>query len=269
MIAKRLAKEGTLGPEMRVTPKSYTPVPLSIEKRDLAQFARATFEPAQGLGLSEPPLYYAPRPQVSGVEEVIALRDKLHITKILGQVHNTFIIAETGEGMMIIDQHAAHERINFEAVLKNFEAAEPSRQGLLLEEVIEIAPKHHDSLTQSLPFLNKAGFEVEPFGDRSFRIRSVPGVLHQENPLLLITQFLEEKEEGNVKTGLENYQEEAAALIACKRKSVKAFDALTPEAMRDLIERLARCENPFSCPHGRPTFLKYSFLDLEKQFKRK
>jgi DNA mismatch repair protein MutL len=199
----------------------------------------------------------------------ILIKDKFEITKILGQVHHTFILAETREGLIIVDQHAAHERIQFESLLKGWAEGAPAKQNLLLEEVLTLEAKHVERMRDSLEFFSKTGFGIEEFGENTFVIRSVPSALAHENALAMLRRFLEEKEEGKIRTNLENRQEEIAALIACKKKSVKAHDAMTAEAMRSLLEQLSRCENPFNCPHGRPSFLAYSFPDLEKQFKRK
>lgn len=191
------------------------------------------------------------------------------ITQVLGQVHRTYILAETEEGYIIVDQHAAHERVMFEALLKNFESEKPSSQGLLMEEILELHPRQVEVLKKHLSFLNKIGFELEVFGEKAFVVRALPSVLKDGNPVTIIRQFVDEKEAGKTETQLTGYQEDIAALIACKRKSVKAADRLTLPAMHSLLEQLARCENPFNCPHGRPSFIKYSALDLEKQFKRK
>lgn len=191
------------------------------------------------------------------------------ITKILGQVHHTYILAETDEGYILVDQHAAHERVMFETLLKSFESERPTAQGLLMEESFELHPRQVEILKKHLPFLNKIGFEIEPFGEKSFVIRGLPAGMKDENPVMIIKQFVDEQETGKTQTRLKGYQENIAALIACKRKSVKASDTMTFPAMQGLLEQLARCENPFNCPHGRPSFIKYSTADLEKQFKRK
>ncbi|HPS37604.1 MAG TPA: DNA mismatch repair endonuclease MutL [Candidatus Omnitrophota bacterium] len=191
------------------------------------------------------------------------------VLRVLGQVHRTYILAETEEGYIIVDQHAAHERVMFEAILKNFESERPAIQGLLMEEILELHPRQVEILKKHLVFLNKIGFEIEPFGEKAFVVRGLPSAMKDENPVTLIKQFVDEKEAGKSQTGLRGYQENIAALIACKRRSVKAADALTFPAMQGLIEQLARCENPFNCPHGRPSFIRYSAAELEKQFKRK
>ena len=191
------------------------------------------------------------------------------ITRVLGQVHRTYILAETEEGYAIIDQHAAHERVMFEELLRNFESERPVSQGLLMEEVLELHPRQAAILKKNIPFLGKLGFEVEPFGEKAFVVRALPAILKEENPVILIKHFVDELEAGKVQTRLREGRENIAAMIACKRKSVKASDVLTLPAMQGLLVRLARCENPFNCPHGRPSFFKYSLLEIEKQFKRK
>ena len=193
----------------------------------------------------------------------------LRITRVLGQIHRTYILAETEEGCVIVDQHAAHERVMFEILMKNFESEHSTGQRLLMEEVLELHPRQIEILKKELPFLLKLGFEIEPFGEKTFVVRSLPSILKDENPLTLIKQFVDEREAGKTRTGLKGAQEDISALVACKRRSVKASDPLTLPAMQGLLEQLARCKNPFHCPHGRPTIIKYSLSDLEKQFKRK
>lgn len=208
----------------------------------------------------------APAPE----EELPVLKEKpFGITKILGQIHHTFIVAETEEGLLMIDQHAAHERVMFEVLLKNFETGQAAKQALLMDEVLELHPRQVEVMKNALPVLTKIGFEIEEFGEKAFVVRSFPAILGQENPLGFLQTFVEEREDGSMETKLEQHQETIAALMACKRRSVKAHDPLTLIQMQALMERLALCENPFSCPHGRPAFFKKSFSELEKQFKRK
>ena len=193
----------------------------------------------------------------------------LRIVRILGQVHRTYILAETEEGYVVVDQHAAHERVMFESLMKNFEMERPASQGLLMEEVLELHPRQVEVLKKNMPLLAKIGFEIELFGEKSFVVRALPSILKEENPLTILRQFVDERETGKSQTRLKGAQEDVAAMIACKRKSVKASDPLTLPEMHGLLEQLARCKNPFNCPHGRPSIMKYSLGDLEKQFKRK
>lgn len=191
------------------------------------------------------------------------------ITKILGQIHHTFIAAETREGFLLVDQHAAHERVMFEALLANFRSDSPLKQALLMDEILEFHPRQFDILKVWMPLLGKLGFELEIFGEKEFVMRAFPAALGNENPALFLKTFVEEKEDGRIETRLEQHEENIAALMACKRRSVKAHDPLSFKQMEVLMERLSQCANPFSCPHGRPAFFKQSFSDLERQFKRK
>ncbi len=263
-----LAKENDLAPSFKTSVSEK-----SIEKKEHDHWGQLSFEErthaeALSLKISEPPneLQHL---QPKAHEVFISFRNQLWITKILGQIHHTYLLAETREGYVIIDQHAAHERVMFEELLKNFGSSHPSRQKLLMEEVLELHLRQVEPMKKSLPFLNRLGFEVEIFGEKSFVIRAVPAIFQDGNPVEILKTYLEEKETGQIHTGLGKQKEDIAALVACKRRSVKAHDPLTTSAIQNLLESLARCDNPFNCPHGRPTFLKYSLLDLEKQFKRK
>ncbi|HXV27548.1 MAG TPA: hypothetical protein VD913_01145, partial [bacterium] len=272
-VTERLQKEGDLAPDLKLKPQigSLGPVFSSqtkLSKSSALDFLEKMPLAAGTLGVSESaPVYESSK--IETLPEPISLRDKLHITKILGQIHHTFLVAETDEGMVIIDQHAAHERVMFEVLLREFESGRPKRQRLLMEEILEIHPKQEEILKQALPLLEKLGFEIEPFGENAYVIRAYPAILEGESAVQSLKHFLEEKEDGKMRTALDTHPEEVAALIACKRKSVKAHDVLTVPAVQSLLERLATCQNPFNCPHGRPTLFKQSFLDLEKQFKRK
>ena len=271
LVEKRLRQETDLVREMSTFSGTFSgtgpgmrsgPVPEKVPGNFWAAEAAAVYDAGARL----------PRPgtvMTLGGDTPPLPQNRFRITKILGVIHNTFIVVETEEGMMVIDQHAAHERVQFEALLRNLESEQPARQGLLMDEILEIEPRYHEMFETALPLLAKLGFEIESFGEKTFVIRAVPAIFENGNPAAILKTFLEEKEEGNIRSTLENQKEEAAALIACKRQSVKAHDALAPEGMRALVEQLARCENPFNCPHGRPAFLKYSFSELEKQFKRK
>ncbi len=253
-----VSKEGKILPSVSEFVKT--------EQSYVAQTAGLSSETIKEIGQGKELIERAER---SDFFEPINLKDKFRIVKILGQVHHTFILAETDEGLVIVDQHAAHERIQFEALLKSLESENPAKQGLLLDEILELAPKYVELLEESLGLLNRLGFDIEPFGENTFAIRAVPAVLNIENAGFVIKTFLEEREDGKVRTSVENIQEELAALVACKRKSVKAHDAMSGFAIKSLLTQLSECQNPFNCPHGRPTFIKYTFEDLEKQFRRK
>ena len=139
---------------------------------------------------------------------------------------------------------------------------------LFLEELLEIHPRQKELFRQTLPLLAKVGFEIEGFGEGSWAVRAYPAVFGQQDPLQVVRTFLEQMEDGKLRTVLEENTEALAALCACKRQSVKANDAMEPAEIRKLLERLAACENPFNCPHGRPVLFTQTLSQLEKQFKR-
>ena len=200
--------------------------------------------------------------------EPIAIKGKLRITRLLGQIHRTYLVAETEEGFVIVDQHAAHERVVFETLLKSLRTGEAEKQMLFLEELLEVHPRQRELFKRALPLLAKVGFDIEGFGENSSVIRAYPAVFGETDPLQVVRTFLDQAEEGKIRTVLEESQEAIAALCACKKQSVKANDSLEPAAMRRLLERLASCDDPFHCPHGRPVLFTQTLANLEKQFKR-
>ncbi len=275
-MANKLAKAIQLVPNLKEPMESggkRTPLP-SFLKSSLAETNRSAETPqtVRQTALIEPESITLSSGTVSEPDlgsKKISFRDGLQVTKVLGRVHQTFILAESNEGFIVIDQHAAHEKVRYEALIQEFNSKKPSQQRLLMDEMLEVSQKNIELLKEVMPLLNRLGFEIDAFGEQTYVIRAIPAVLVDENAVELVRRFLEEKEEGKVSTNLENYQEDVAALIACKRQSVKAHDAMTPEAVTSLVEQLANCQNPFNCPHGRPAILKYTFAELEKQFKRK
>lgn len=276
-VTQALQTSGDLAPTIKIKkdpqpfslPRAQAPVsefPKSVSRPESLVTAEPVVRAAEAPAIFEVP---AARETAAPVASVIAIRDQFRITKILGQIHHTFILAETEEGMIIVDQHAAHERIMFETLLKEIRSGGAQKQGLLVEEMLTLHPRQLEVFRAQLPALEKMGFETEEFGENTVVVRAYPAVLQQESPGEALRHFLEEKEDEKLKSRLEDMEEEIAALFACKRKSVKAYDALAPEKLKSILVRLGACENPFHCPHGRPTFFKQSFSDLERQFKRK
>jgi DNA mismatch repair protein MutL len=260
-----LASQAYKMPEYRDQPKRD---PISLYAQEI-EARRGDSKSDTEVSEPEAKPYHVPVSEGVEFSDAVMIRDDLQITKILGQIHNTFIIAETTEGFVIIDQHAAHERIMYEQIMAEMKNGIPTRQSLLMDEILELHDRQLEFMEQSLPLLEKIGFEVEPFGDASYVVRAYPAALKIDNPVLYLKSYIEEVEAGKARTTLDNGVEDVAALIACKSRSVKAHDALGPVQLKALVERLGRCENPFACPHGRPTFFKRSFGELEREFKRK
>jgi DNA mismatch repair protein MutL len=156
----------------------------------------------------------------------------------------------------------------FEALRRSLDAGRPECQPLLTEAMLELSPSEWGAAEETVEFLRKIGFDVEPFGERALLIRGLPAALGDQDPAAVLRRFFEERDDGALRAGLERRRDDLAALIACKRSSVRAHEPLSPEAMRSLLSRLARCEQPFTCPHGRPTVITHPLADLLRHFKR-
>ena len=184
----------------------------------------------------------------------------------VGLVHGTYIVAENEDGMFLIDQHAANERINYEYYLKELSNPTPHKTDLLVPITLEFPSNEWIILKEHLDLLTKMGFEFEDFGFQTLLIRTVPLWLPKGNEELAIRKIMD------IITSIEDFSlakffDHVAATVACKA-SIKANDFITEDDMRVLLSRLRACQNPFTCPHGRPTIITYSNYELERLFKR-
>lgn len=189
----------------------------------------------------------------------------LPVLTVIGQLLPTYILAGGEDGLYIIDQHAAHERILYEAYLDN-EAERPS-QYLLLPVTLELDYKEAAVLTDWVLWFTDAGFLIEHFGGNTFLLRGVPTHFPagQEKELFLdILDYFRESGSGASRV---EFFDRLAAAMAC-RTAVKAGEKLSAPSMATLLQRLAQTDNPFTCPHGRPTVIQLSYRDLETKFKR-
>jgi DNA mismatch repair protein MutL len=192
--------------------------------------------------------------------------------KPLGQIRDSFILAVNPEGLWIVDQHVAHERVLFEKILKQRTAQKVESQRLLLPLVIELTPAQQAVFTEISDELAKNGFEVEPFGARSVAVKvapagiEAPAVEHMLHELL--DQFSREEQALNLEEmNLEKIRARIAASIAC-HAAIKVNMPLEQNKMEWLLAELAKTDCPMSCPHGRPVVLRYSLKDIQKAFKR-
>ena len=188
--------------------------------------------------------------------------------KFIGIVFKTYIILEIDKEMYILDQHAAHERIMYEKVKKNYYSEETKdSQLLLLPDVITLTHKEMEIAKENIPMFNKAGFCLEEFGENTIKLTGVPTVCIDLDTKEL---FLETLDEINTvaRTAKQEKEERFIATVACKA-AVKANMALTVEEVDKLMEQLLQLPNPFTCPHGRPTAIKMTKYDIERKFARK
>ncbi|HEY3110671.1 MAG TPA: DNA mismatch repair endonuclease MutL [Chloroflexota bacterium] len=206
-----------------------------------------------------------PAPQGTAGTGVEAGGGRLPILRIVGQVQGTYIVCEGPDGVYFVDQHAAHERIRYEEVLAQRAAGGVARQRLLEPSVIELSGRLGAALPQHGQTLAGLGLEVEPFGDRSALVRSLPAGLPGSDPGRLLAELLEALEDP---TPTIDGLDRAAATVAC-HSAVRAGDALSPELMRELIERLEGTDVGRFCPHGRPTVVRLPVSQLERDFGRR
>ena len=188
--------------------------------------------------------------------------------KFIGIIFKTYIILEIGQEMYILDQHAAHERIMYEKVKKNYYSDKSKdSQLLLLPDVITLTHKEMDIAKENISMFEQAGFTLEEFGDNTIKLTGVPTVCIDLDTKEL---FLETLDEINTvaRTAKQEKEEKFIATVACKA-AVKANMALTKEEVEKLMDELLKLPNPFTCPHGRPTVIKMTKYDIERKFARK
>ncbi len=189
--------------------------------------------------------------------------------KILGQLHKTYIILETGDGLFIVDQHAAHERITFEKLKeRNENGTGYEAQQLLAPITIELAPGEVDAFFQVMDTLRDIGFDLEYFGTRSFILRAIPAFLRRLSLPDGLKDIVDELQDAKNIRGGKNRREDHLHIIMACRASIKAGNELHHKEIEALMAELLECKDPYTCPHGRPTIVSFSLYDLEKLFKR-
>ncbi len=189
------------------------------------------------------------------------------LLRLIGQIGATYLVAEGPDGLYLIDQHAAHERVLFEKLMAQHGTKGIPAQSLLTPEVVTLPPQSAKMLTSQLDFLNHFGFEVEEFGTNTFRVRAIPMLFAGAEPSAALRALVEDFEEDE--TPLQSEVEARLAARVCKRLAVKGGQPLTNEEQRALLNDLETCQSPRTCPHGRPTMIHLSVDTLEKQFGRK
>jgi len=199
------------------------------------------------------PTFTAPLPTLS-----------LPILRVIGQLRNTYIIAEGPEGLYLIDQHAAHERILYERVLAQWSRQEVEVQGLLEPITIELNPREEEILRANKDMLAQFGFDIEPFGDKSYLIRTIPALATRANldeVMGAVLSDLDSKDE------VTSWEQKIAQSLAC-HSAIRAGQQLSNEEMLALIRQLEQANQPRTCPHGRPTMIQLTSYQLEKEFGR-
>ena len=185
--------------------------------------------------------------------------------KVVGQLKLTYIVAEGGEGMFLVDQHAAHERVLFDRICQKTSEQMPQAQTLLEPAPVELTPAQGDTLKANREAMENYGFQFEPFGDGSYLLRAVPAIFGESDPAKSLLDVLDT----TAFEGLVRQKEDViAASIAC-HGAIRAGKPLTEPEMVALLEQLEATPNPHTCPHGRPTMVHFSSNHMEREFGRR
>lgn len=185
--------------------------------------------------------------------------------RVLGQVAGMFITAEGPDGLYLIDQHAADERIQFERLMREYQERRPSTQQLLEPITVELSDREYEMFERTLQELSGIGFDLDPFGGTSVAIRGVPAVLKRRDPARSLRTVLDELIDG----GRGDDQFESLVISAACHGSIRAGQPLSLLEMQELVRQLERCSTPMACGHGRPTIVRMTAEELAKQFSRR
>jgi DNA mismatch repair protein MutL len=220
-------------------------------------------------GISGEQLHFEERPPETGAPQsgvLVPSSERLPPLRVVGQLGATYVVAEGPEGMYLLDQHAAHERVLFERLLAEKERAAVATQALLEPLPVELSPEAVARLEESLPALESLGFQVEPFGGTTLLVRAVPALVAEENPREVLEDVAAALLTGDEPLG--GRVEDAVARSVCKRAAVKAGQVMAREEMEELVRALEQCRSPRTCPHGRPTMIHLSVEQLAREFGR-
>ncbi len=188
--------------------------------------------------------------------------------RLIGVIGNLYVVLESDRGMVLLDQHAAHERVLFEQMLKRLEqASQAPSQRLLLPQTIELPPRDASFLREQLPALAKLGVGLSEFGERTFLLDALPPFVQASDPRRFVLDLVDELKSVGREINVLRLGEHVVAKTVC-RHAVKAHDPLVGKELENLIEELRRCQMPYTCPHGRPTLLEMNYRELEKKFGR-
>ena len=212
-------------------------------------------------------------PEKKTYEEVLEVQEQLkaEVKRIemhsVGIVAETYIIAQNEEGMYIIDQHAAHERVNYERVMKAMSETNTCRKIMLIPLTLEYSASEFNRLKENLEEIEALGFKIEELGINTFVVKEHPDWLREGMEDMLIKQIFDIFIEESMKFNKMRFLDRVAATTACKM-SVKAHESITLEQADQILKDLMECDNPYNCAHGRPTIVHYSNYELERMFKR-
>ncbi len=187
--------------------------------------------------------------------------------KLVGVVGKLYVVLESDRGMVLLDQHAAHERILFEQMLKRLEQGNAASQRLLLPETVELPPRDAQFLREQLPTLTRLGVGLSEFGERTFLLDGLPPFVKTTDARKFVLELIDELKSAGQTINSLRLGEHTVAKTVC-RHAVKANDPLAGPELENLVNDLRRCDMPYTCPHGRPTLIEMNYRELEKKFGR-
>jgi len=207
------------------------------------------------------------QPEIRRSQAHIWPQKRFRDLRMIGQFHNTYIVCESDEGLILLDQHAAHERILFEQLRSQSARARMAVQQLLVPETVELGFREAHGLEKMIPELSTMGLDIEHFGGRTFVVKAVPASLSGRDVKPLIVEIAENMVTVGTSTDLRKALEQCCVIMAC-HGAIRANHPLSEPQMKGLLEQLDACGNPSHCPHGRPTWIRWDMQTLEKSFKR-
>jgi DNA mismatch repair protein MutL len=250
-------------PETRSFPNFVPPTPGSpIPKWPRpSESAQSGPPPALGQPEAKPE---PPRIDVPPAKPVPLLEVPLRILGVIGKL---YVILESDRGLVLLDQHAAHERVLFEQMLQRVEHGDAPSQRLLLPETVELSPRDATFLRQLMPALCRLGVGLSEFGERTFLLDALPPFVKASSPKKFVVELIDGLKAAGQEVNSWRLGEDVVAKTVC-RHAVKANDVLAQPELESLLEDLRKCSMPYTCPHGRPTLIELNYRELEKKFGR-
>jgi DNA mismatch repair protein MutL len=213
----------------------------------------------------EPPQPQSSRPAATFTGVVPLLHVPLRLVGVVGRL---YVVLESDRGLVLLDQHAAHERVLFEQMLNRLEqSAQADSQRLLLPETVELSARDANFLREQLSVLTRLGVGLSEFGERTFLLDALPPFVKVAEPRRFVLQVIDELKAAGQEVNSLRLGEHMVAKTVC-RHAVKANDPLSGPELENLVEDLRHCAMPYTCPHGRPTLVEMNFRELEKKFGR-
>ena len=249
-----------------VTPTSPSEISTQQELGD--ELSPASFGQAQSFVPQQDPVRATPLPSPLA-KAVGAPVPLLHVPlRLVGVVGKLYVVLESDKGLVLLDQHAAHERVLFEQMLRRMESeGNAASQKLLLPETVELPPREAQFLSGMMETLNRLGVGLNEFGERTFLLDALPPFVKAVDSRKFILELVDKLQAAGEGVNALRLGEDVIIKTVC-RHAVKANDSLREEELQNLVDDLRRCEMPYTCPHGRPTIIEMNYFELEKKFGR-